>query len=116
MKKEETTIDMAKYADSEEIHEKCIGCAKVFDYTPAGGMITSQKCLTYIRPAMWWEEKSVATKKELVKDKDHPKGILVDVPVVNRICPVANHVEVEKTVKGPKLNPIKAAKRASKGN
>jgi len=115
MEKKET-IDMAKYADSAEIHEKCKGCAKVFDYTPGEGMITSQKCLTYVRPAMWWEDKPVATEKVLIKDSDHPKGILVDMPVVNRICPVANHIEVKKTVDGFKLNPIKAAKRAQKGN
>ena len=92
MKKEETVvIDMAKYADSEEIHEKCVGCAKVFDYTPGEGMITSQKCLTYIRPAMWWEEKPVATKKVLVKDRENPKGVLRDLPVKEFCCPVATH-------------------------
>lgn len=119
-KTKEEAINMSRYVDSEFIHERCIGCDKVFDYVASGnnefgaGSVTGQKCRTYIRPAMWWEEMPVATRKELVKDKYNSQGVLMDVPVIDRVCPVATHVEVKKTVKGNKLNPIKASKRANK--
>jgi len=104
-------IDMAKYAESEEIHEKCIGCAKVFDYTPGEGMITSQKCLTYSRPTRWWNERSITTAPVLVKSKEHPKGILKDLPVVEFRCPVATHLKAKAAAEKAKVNPLKASKR-----
>ena len=114
-KEQESIIDMAKYAESEEIHEKCNGCNKVFDYTPVGGEITSQKCLTYSHPSAWWKDKPIAMKKELIVNKTNPKGIWVEMPAVVRMCPVATHVKVEKTVEGIQVNPLKAAKRAQRG-
>ena len=121
-KAKEEVIDVERYAKSEAIHEKCIGCEKVFVYTEyvedENGVETillkENRCKVYPRPAMWWEEQSVATRKELVKDRDYPQGLLVDVPVIDRVCPVATHVEIKKTVRGNKLNPIKASKRGGK--
>ena len=120
MKKEEAAvINMAKYNKSEEIHDKCVGCAKVFEHTfvPAEGeaVVILDKCLTYIRPAKWWENKSTATQKKLIVSKTHPKGIWVDTPAAIHMCPVATHVEIEKTPEGVKVNPLKAAKRAQSG-
>lgn len=124
-KAKKEVVDMSRYIKSETIHEKCTGCEKVFNYIAikkianesgelADVELITPKCKVYIRPAVWWEEMPVATRKELVKDRDHPQGILVDVPVIDRVCPVATHVEIKKTAKGNKLNPIKASKRANK--
>jgi len=101
MNKEET-IDMSRYALSEEIHEKCVGCDRVFDYTPGEGMIVSQKCLAYIRPAMWWEEKPVALAPTLVRSQANPKGVLQDLPVKEFKCPLASHVQSAAQVSGEK--------------
>jgi len=91
-KKQAVVIDMAKYNNSEKIHDCCAGCAKVFDHVLRGEGTVTQKCLTYIRPAMWWEKKPVATKPTLVKSQANPKGIMQDLPVKEFRCPVATHV------------------------
>ncbi len=108
----EDTIDMAKYVDNEPIHEECNGCAKAFDYVTPDGVFTERRCLTYIRPAMWWNKRSIATAPVLVKDKANPKGILKDLPVVEFRCPVATHVSVKAAAEKAKINPLKASKRA----
>lgn len=111
----EATIDMAKYNDSAPIHQECVGCAKVFDHiltTPNGENIETPKCLTYTRPAMWWNKRSIATAPVLVKDKANPKGILKDLPVVEFRCPVATHVSAKTVAEKAKINPLKASKRA----
>lgn len=125
VEKTKEVIDMTRYVKSEPIHEKCVGCKKVFDFHYTQEVegedgkavekeFTQPTCKVYIRPAMWWEEKSVATRKKLVVDRDNPRGILVDVPIINQVCPVATHVKVEETATGIKLNPIKASKRGGK--
>jgi len=104
-------IDMAKYADSEEIHEMCAGCAKAFDWHGDQGTIVVKKCLTYVRPAMWWNKRSIATAPVLVKSKEHPKGILKDLPVTEFHCPVATHLSAKAAAEKAKVNPLKASKR-----
>lgn len=115
-KAKENAIDMVRYDGSKEIHEKCVGCRKVFEHTstPHGVTVSALKCLTYSRPAMWWEEKPIATKKELVKSQTNPKGQLMDVPVVSRICPVATHVSHTEKFDPAKVR-VGQQKQKSKG-
>ena len=115
MHTKEEAIDMSRYTMSEEIVDECIGCSRVFDYTPEGGMITSQKCRAYIRPAMWWEKKPVATVPTLVRSQTNPKGVLQNLPVVDFRCPLADHVSAKAVAAAAKVNPLKASKRARKG-
>jgi hypothetical protein len=110
----EEIIDMTRYVESEEIHEKCVGCSKVFDYVPTEGMIASQKCRAYIRPSMWWEEKPVALVPALVRSKTNPKGVMGTLPVKRFICPLANHVKISEDTGKVFVNPLKASKRARK--
>ena len=111
-KAKEAVIDMAKYVNSHEVHEKCAGCDKVFDWAGNEGTVVVQKCSVYIKPSVWWEDKPVAIRKKLITSKTNPKGIWTEVPAVIRMCPMATHIRAEETVEGVKLNPIKAAKRA----
>jgi hypothetical protein len=115
-KARENVIDMARYDGSKKIHEKCVGCRKVFEHisTPHGVPVITSKCLTYLRPAMWWEEKPIATKKELIVTKTNPKGQLMNVPVVSRICPVATHVSHTEKADPSKVR-VGQQKQKSKG-
>ena len=109
----EEIIDMSRYIESEEIVEQCVGCSKVFDYVPAGGMVASQKCRAYIKPSVKWEQKPVAVSPVLVRSKEHPKGILQDLPVTEFRCPLADHLSVAAVAK-TKVNPLKASKRGGR--
>jgi hypothetical protein len=111
MKKKEEIIEMSRYVEAEEIHPKCEGCDRVFDWSGVEGTIVIQKCRVYLRPSKWWEEKPVATKKVLVHSKEHPKGIMEELPVMDFRCPMATHVAAQPTASQPKVNPLKASKR-----
>lgn len=106
MKKKEEIIEMSRYVNAEPVHEKCLegdGCDRVFDWHGDEGTIVIQKCRVYPNPAMWWKQKPVATKEVLVRDKDHPKGIMKEFPVQSFRCPMATHVEAEATASSEKI-------------
>jgi hypothetical protein len=91
------TIDMNKYANSEDIVPECEGCARVFGWTPEEGMVTSQKCRAYIKPAGKWpkEGEQFAMHSAMVRRHDSkgrpisPK--MENVPVIQKYCPSATH-------------------------
>jgi len=88
---------MTDYTESKEIHEKCVGCERIFE---AEG---TNKCEAYADPSYWWDEKRKIKK---IKTEDG------DVPVVNFYCPLATHYTPEASAKTKgKINPIKASKR-----
>jgi len=90
-------IDMDKYIDSLPVDDKCLGCAKVFDFKKETDFITheSQKCLAYINPSAKWSKAPVAEKLTITKAKGQTKEIAKMMPVVNMSCPLATHVKVE---------------------
>lgn len=92
-------IDMSKYVEAEEIHEKCDGCDHVFDFVPEQGTIVSRKCEVYEFPARKWE-----TSGNIAKDKNGD-------PVVTLYCPMATHIEAQLPELDQKINPIKYSKR-----
>jgi hypothetical protein len=99
MKRAVEVLDKNKYKDSEPIHEKCAGCKRTFD---DDGI---EKCLAYVRPGYWWEEKPTVNKMVMLDD-----GRRVSQPARVLLCPLATHIELEKAV-GRKVNPLKASKR-----
>lgn len=82
MKQKIIKIDMTKYVKSKEIHEKCEGCIRVFDYV---GDENVKKCLAYIDPSFLWR-----------------KGFS---------CPLASNIQLKEETTKVKVNPIKASKR-----
>jgi len=95
-------IDMTRYINSEEIHEKCTGCDRVFDFTPVEGMITSRKCLAYVNPASKWPGKEkYAMMTATVRETGGKKGntlVEKEIPILEKICPLASHVTLSDIV------------------
>ncbi len=103
LKEEAVAIDMSRYVESEKIHDRCVGCNKVFGFVGPEGGYATQKCLTYSNPASKWpkEGEKVAMMMATVRDiDDRGKSALIEreIPVIEKVCPVASHVKQREIV------------------
>ena len=99
------TVDMSRYVDSDPIVEQCKGCNKVFSFEWQADLVTleAKKCLTYPNPASKWAGEGekfammTATIRD-IDDKGKPALIEKEIPVIEKICPVASHVKLREIV------------------